>query len=275
MLARMGSLDATRLRALIDTHTPRLARAYRRTRDAFHASRYEPEATGLGFSILRGSEYANRLVGSELPAFRRCVAEADLFVDVGANVGFFTLLSSRSGLPVLAIEPSPLNLRHLYENLRHVTGSATVEILPIAVSDTAGLAELFGSGQGASLQRGWGGIASNYGTIVPTSTLDLILAGREGRLLIKIDVEGNEDAVLRGAASTLTREPRPTWLVEHGPEVHEGYEGLFEEFWTQGYRIVALPETPGRDPFPVDPETVAAWRGLVTAPELMFLCEPT
>ena len=127
---RMGRIRSPRLRGLIDTHTPALARAYRRARDTLQASRFKPEPTGLGFSILRGGEYANRLVGTELPAFQRCVVDADLFVDVGANVGFFTLLASRGGVRTLAIEPSPVNLKHLYRNLRQAAGPGPVEIFP-------------------------------------------------------------------------------------------------------------------------------------------------
>jgi FkbM family methyltransferase len=270
----MGMIRSPRLRALIDTHTPSLARAYRRARDTFQASRFKPEPTGLGFSILRGGEYANRLVGTELPAFQRCVAEADLFVDVGANVGFFTLLASRQGVSTLAVEPSPLNLKHLHRNLRQAAGPGPVEVLPLAISDAVGVIDLLGSGQGASVRPGWGGIASNYATPVPMTTLDSILSGREGRLLIKIDVEGNEDAVIRGASTTLGRSPRPTWLVEHGPEVRAGYVEFFDEFWQRDYRVIALPDTRATVPYPIDRETAVDWEGRRLAPELMFLCEP-
>jgi FkbM family methyltransferase len=267
-------IRSPRLRALVDTHTPALARAYRRARDTLNASRFKPEPTGLGFSILRGGEYANRLVGTELPAFQRCVVEADLFVDVGANVGFFTLLASRAGVGTLAVEPSPMNLKHLHRNLQKAAGSGAVEILPVALSDAVGVIDLLGSGQGASVQPGWGGIAANYATPVPMTTLDSILSGREGRLLIKIDVEGNENAVLRGASTTLARSPRPTWLVEHGPEVLPGYIEFFDEFWQRDYRVIALPETGGGAPYPIDRETAVDWEARTLAPELMFLCEP-
>lgn len=270
----MGSIRSPRLRAMIDTHTPALARTYRRARDTLQASRFKPEPTGLGFSILRGGEYANRLVGTELPAFQRCVVDVDLFVDVGANVGFFTLLASRAGVGTLAVEPSPMNLKHLYRNLQTAAGSGAVEILPVALSDAVGVIDLLGSGQGASVRPGWGGIASNYATQVPMTTLDSILFGREGRLLIKIDVEGNEDAVLRGASTTLGRSPRPTWLVEHGPEVRAGYVEFFDEFWERNYRVTALPETRGAAPHTIDRSTAVDWEESRFAPELMFLCEP-
>jgi FkbM family methyltransferase len=224
--------------------------------------------------MLRGSEYLNRLESAELPAFNDCLRRIDLLVDVGASVGFFTLIASRAGVTTLAIEPSPLNLRHLYENLRLAAGSGDVEILPVAVSDTIGVGNLLGSGQGASLQPGWGNVVSNYVTPVPTTTLDSILAGRAGHLLVKIDVEGNENAVLRGAAATLRRSPQPTWLVEHGPRVQDGYLEFFQEFWSNGYGVIALPESRARAPYQVDSNVAAAWTRTSIAPDLMFLCKP-
>lgn len=267
------SVRWTQLRLIADERIPRMARVYRRARDRYRASRYHPEPTGLGFSMLRGSEYANRLVGTELPTFKRHLETVDLVVDVGANVGFFALLASRAGVDTLAIEPSSLNLRHLYENLRLAKGPGSVEVLPVAISDAIGVTDLLGSGQGASLQPGWGGIAANYRTPVPTTTLDSVLAGRTGRLLIKVDVEGSENAVLAGASATLDRTPRPTWLIEHGPEVREGYEEFFELLWTRDYRVMALPEAAGKPPYWVDPAMVGAWALQEEAPELMFLCE--
>ena len=61
------------------------------------------------------------------------------------------------------------------------------------------------------------------------------------RLLIKIDVEGFERAVLDGAAATLNRIPRPMWLIEiclteHHPEgINPDCTAVFNIFWRAGY----------------------------------------
>ena len=137
------SIRRSQLRQLADQRFPRMARVYRVARDRYRASRYQPEPTGLGFSILRGGEYANRLVGTELPTFRRHLEAVDFLVDVGANVGFFSLLASRAGVDTVAIEPSPLNLGHLYENLRRAKGTGSVEVLPVAIADAIGVTDLW------------------------------------------------------------------------------------------------------------------------------------
>ena len=222
--------------------------------------------------MLWGDTHSNRLPGYELPTLKEHLAAADLFVDVGANAGFFTLVASRAGVPVLAIEPSPINLQSLSENIRMAAGPGAVEMLPLALSDREGEVYLLGSGQGASLVTNWRGVRSTYRTRVRAATLDQVLAGRAGSLLIKVDVEGAEDAVLRGAYRTLRRSPRPVWLVEHGPEVEPGYVVLFETFWHAGYQIHALPETPERRPYRVGSWAVDAWQREGFAPDLMFVC---
>jgi len=78
--------------------------------------------------------------------------------------------------------------------------------------------------------------------LVPLTTLDALLLGRfQGeRLLIKIDVEGAEFDVIQGAAATLRRIPRPTWIVEvclhqFHPSGNSRFLETFDRFWEAGY----------------------------------------
>lgn len=237
-------------------------------RDSYRGVAARPENTGLGFSMLHGREFSNRLQGWELPTFTDLLESADLVVDVGANVGYFSIIAARAGVPVLAVEPGELNLEALRTN---VARYSLVEVCEAAVSDRAGSVPLYGSGQGASVQRGWGGMESTYSSTVMAVTLDALLADRGGRLLVKIDVEGHENAVLAGARATLARSPRPVLLVEHGPIVSGDYVGFFETLWAAGYTVVALPEARRRQPYVVEASTVSQWAELPIAPELMFL----
>jgi FkbM family methyltransferase len=263
-----------RAKQLLDHRLPHLARWGREATHAYRLARAKPEASGLGFAMLRGGEFANRLVGAELPAFVAALDDADLFVDIGANVGFFTLIAARRGVPVVAVEPDADNAQLLYRNLQHSANTATVEVLPVAVSDRIAIVTLRGTGQEASLVSGWGGERSLHERLVPTTTLDTILAGRAGRLLIKMDVEGHESAALRGAMATLARTPPPVWLIEHGPVVGADYLGPFDRFWENGYEITALPERAGAPPYTLTPAMARDWSTRACAPELMFLCRP-
>jgi hypothetical protein len=92
------------------------------------------------------------------------------------------------------------------------------------------------------------------------TTLDTLLGNRfQGRkLLVKIDVEGVEYDVLKGAGAVLAYEPKPVWLVEiclkehHPGGSNPRYEDTFRIFWERGYRA----STAEREPRPVTPEEV-------------------
>jgi FkbM family methyltransferase len=139
-----------------------------------------------------------------------------LFVDVGANFGLHSLLAchlvGEQGA-VLSIEPVPGNLRLLRRNL-HLNGfTARTRIIPKAlVAEPCGDLEMTiepGLSPAATLSGRSGG----HTVLVPTTSLDDCLS-REDRLpaLVKIDVEGAEHEVLKGARNLLDR--GPTLLVE-------------------------------------------------------------
>ncbi len=150
----------------------------------------------------------------------RYLPDCAALVDVGANNGFYALLAVHLGKPALAIEPDAGNLVVLRANCQ----GTPVEIVPAVLADAEGEALLYGDGDMASLDPDWQGVGRHFRQFVRALTLDGVLANRwsEGRLLIKIDVEGAEALVLRGASATLRREPRPMWLIEMLPHLPTG-----------------------------------------------------
>jgi FkbM family methyltransferase len=233
-------------RTLVDERTPTIARAFRAARDTLQSRMATAVDTGLGFTLFRDQGVPG---SSEVALISRCITEVTPchFIDVGANVGFFSCLAASLGASVIAVEPHPLNLRTLYKNLL-LNNFSQVEIYPIALSDTCGVSNLFGGGQGASLLSGWGRIRSNYTTPIAVNTLDNILIGRfEGeRLVIKVDTEGNEFRVLGGARNTLARKPSPIWFVEiglgenFGDSINQHFAAIFELFWLNGYEALSV-----------------------------------
>lgn len=134
----------------------------------------------------------------------------DTFVDVGANVGFYTLVLSagRRGLRVAAFEPNPRNFALLRRNVQ-LNGFAAVRCEPMALSDRVGEAPLFlsRSAMSASLVPEFDDAMDGTAVTVGVSTLDAYLAKNPptGRLVLKADVEGHEAAFFRGASETLER----------------------------------------------------------------------
>jgi FkbM family methyltransferase len=183
----------------------------------------------------------------ELAWLRRRLPTADVFVDVGANAGYFTCMARHSGTRVVAIEPAAQNLGLLLSNVQ-ANGWSDVEVFPLGLAGQPGLGTLYGDGTGASLVTRWAGVSDAWQRTIPLTTLDVLLGGRfeQLRLLIKIDVEGTEHAVIDGAPGTLARRPAPTWLVEvcftenfpNGVNPH--FREVFERFWDAGYRARSL-----------------------------------
>jgi hypothetical protein len=91
--------------------------------------------------------------------------------------------------------------------------------------------------------QNWAGSSRMFRRVIPLTTIDILLAGRlEGeRIFIKIDVEGLEYEVLKGAQRTLEMNPKPTWLVEitlneyHPQGMNPHYLEIFDLFWRLGY----------------------------------------
>jgi len=209
---------------------------------------------------------ANRFEEDEMRVVRSCIEACDVFVDIGANIGFYTCIAGMMGKRVVAFEPQPRNLRYLYRNIlnNHIAGA---ECYPLALGTSPDLLTLYGaSGTGASLLSGWAGYSDKTQQVVPVNALDNVLGDRftNKKLLIKIDVEGAEYGVLQGASKTLAVSPRPTWFVEIAlNEFHPGgmnphYQDTFQLFWDAGY----LAKTADGSDIVVTPALVTAWSQL-------------
>lgn len=187
---------------------------------------------------------------------------ADVFIDVGANMGYYTCIARSMSLKVLAIEPLWHNLHFLYGNL-DANQWTDVEVFPLGLSIKPGLAVLYGVGTAASFIKDWAGISTKK-RMVPLSTLDIIAANRFSglRIVIKIDVEGVEYSVLQGSEAMLSCLPAPVWMVEIGLTdnfpcgVNKDFIKVFELFWSKGYSAYAM--MPDRE-YPVPESQVRGW----------------
>jgi FkbM family methyltransferase len=207
------------------------------------------KGTPYGF-LLAGSRSTHhramqegRFEAAEVDVLNELFVSADVFVDVGANIGFYSCLARARGAYVIAVEPQPMNLKFLYANLV-LNGWPDVEVFPVGVAAQPALATLFGaSTTGASLIPGWAGQGKHITQTVPLSTIDILLGSRFAgkRIVIKVDIEGAEYSALRGATTTLRSRPSPAWLVEiclnefHPVHPNPDYLATFDLFWDQGY----------------------------------------
>lgn len=186
-------------------------------------------------------------LGSYENALRR-IFEAEVGLDatvfdIGAHVGFYTLLSSVIVGPngkVFAFEPSSDNLRYLEAHLE-LNGIRNATVVTAAVSRSNGTV-LFSKGRDSST----GHVSSAGGLAVRAVGIDDFLADK-GNLapdFLKIDVEGGELEVLEGAKDTISRYHPTIFLETHGPDMHSACCQLLRSF---GYKIENIEfDPPGR-----------------------------
>jgi FkbM family methyltransferase len=161
------------------------------------------------------------------------VHAGDVFYDIGANVGFFTLLAAARVGPtgrVIAVEPVPRNVDLLR---RHLVLNAieNVSVFAVAVADQPG-EQRFDAAASPSM----GHLDAGGSLAVQVTTIDELVATGSAPppQVIKMDVEGAESRVLAGAVHVL-RAHRPIVLLStHGYRQNEDCTAFLQ---AQGYSV--------------------------------------
>ena len=155
--------------------------------------------------------------------FRRLIQPGMVVVDVGANIGYFTLIAAELVGPsgtVYAFEPEPENYGLLNKNI-HLNAYSNIKPIETAVSNECGSTQLFLSamdhGSHSIYDAAARGVTATH-TVV-TTTLDAFLEG-EGWPnvdLVKIDVEGAETRVLDGMEQLCEQSSGFNLIIEYCP----------------------------------------------------------
>jgi len=132
---------------------------------------------------------------AEWQVWKRHLKRGDLFVDVGANVGTYSLLVADLGATVIAVEPDPDNVDRLNANLG--LNDHTAEIWVVALTDTAGPVTFTTDLDSLNHLK-----PDGDGRTVRGERFDSLIDRRHVHGL-KIDVEGAEHMVLKGASGSL------------------------------------------------------------------------
>jgi FkbM family methyltransferase len=157
--------------------------------------------------------YKTHFEAGTIGLLRNYVKPETSVIDVGANIGFFTLQFAKwitGKAKVIAVEPETLNYARLQRTLARSNLTTVVETVNAAVADTSGEALL----ELNPLHPGDHKLGPQ-GVPVAVTTIDSLLEARGWPeiSLIKIDVQGAEQRVLTGATKTLTRF-QPALFVE-------------------------------------------------------------
>ncbi|HEV2070688.1 MAG TPA: FkbM family methyltransferase [Acidimicrobiales bacterium] len=174
-----------------------------------------------------------------VPVLEACLEAGDLFVDVGANIGLYATWGAKIVGPtgvVLALEPVP-RTRAWLEHLCAQNELSHVRVISTAAGEKEGSAWIQTTDGASGLSRVV--LEPQSAIRVPITTLDRLLGSRVPAL-IKIDVEGHELAVLRGARRTLQGTLVP--VVFEAPEFGGGSGTIYcvELLESIGYRVLSL-----------------------------------
>ena len=190
-----------------------------------------------------GTSYCSNIYWDDVNGFephtwrviKHFLPRSSTFVDVGSNIGLYSVLAQKvnPGLMIQAYEPVPSifakNCVFHKENDLPVAN-----VFNVAIGDADGRCEMFlpinrsaiEEETTATLRRdSWQYTKRHEALLVTTKTLDSVLSDRNGRTLIKIDVEDFEASVLRGADEVL-RNMKPTIVCEILPREHGNQETI-------------------------------------------------
>jgi len=141
--------------------------------------------------------------------FRNFVEHCDdrmFLFDIGASFGVFSLATAHFGGRAVAVDPSPMATRLIRIQMALNRCEGNIEVLRASASDSSGVIEMLNSGM---FSNGYFKVAKGRPkrelTKTQAITIDEMTTRFGAPTHIKIDVEGYEEAVLRGAKKTLTR----------------------------------------------------------------------
>lgn len=167
----------------------------------------EPGMTGATGNIYCGlHEYEDMALAMHL------LRPGDLFVDIGANIGSYSLLAAAAGSEVLAFEPIPTTFEALVRNIRFNDLENKIEARNMGLASEASTLEFTAGLDTVNHVVFETGEEEDHISVL-VDTLDRCLGERQPSV-IKIDVEGFETPVLKGAEKALESDGLLALIVE-------------------------------------------------------------
>ncbi len=172
-----------------------------------------------------------------IPLLLSILSHEQLFIDIGANVGYYTNIAASYGVKVIAFEPEIMNYAKLILNSKINNHANLITVENCAISDVSGKAKLrpVGTNRGMYTIRQMAESANpENASEITTYTLDDYLRIHSVKVpigLVKIDVEGHEESVFNGMANTLSNNP-PKYIVF---ESYTGPNAIMQKLEPYGY----------------------------------------
>lgn len=194
---------------------------------------------GKGLSVLM-----NLFEHEQLNFVDSVIESQDVCLDIGANVGFYTLLYSRKAKKVYAFEPLPRNLFYLY-NILNINNCNNTSIVPYAVSDAN---RLIGFSEGTHNSEGKVSDIGEQPSYI--TTLDTFVSHFSIKpTLVKIDVEGAEEMLLKGGENTFINNSLKIFLSTHSEELKNNCINILQSYGYSQFKPLNAPIIKGANEF--------------------------
>ncbi len=180
-----------------------------------HTVSVDPTDFGVSFELESTGEYE----AATMAYCKKILKPGMVFVDVGANIGLYTLMAARQVGPtghVYSFEPDSGNGALLQKNVKQ-NGYDNVIFVQKAVSDYSGSCTLFQSGFNTADHRIYNVSKGRKQVTIDCVSLDEYFSPDQRIDIVKMDIEGAEGAVIKGMDRILRRDNCPQLIVECWP----------------------------------------------------------
>ena len=185
----------------------------------------------------------------ETALMKKEIKPGDVVLDIGANIGYYTLLAARQVGPtgrVYAFEPEPSNFDLLQKNIT-LNGYTNVVAVNKAVSDRSGKLTLYLSKENKGDHRAYTSDEDREAIGIECITIDEFLQGSAPRVdFVKMDIQGFECHALRGMRATLARAATLKLTAEFWPyglsQAGDSGEALIDLLKDAGFTLYDISE---------------------------------
>lgn len=223
----------------------------------------DPEDVATGRTVFTTKSYESNITSVVISL----LTEDAVFLDIGANIGWFTLLAARIAKKgkVIAVEANPRNIQLIFRGIAENAFTNCV-VYPLAATQNPVVLEMHSTNSNgfvSALGQGRDGV-----TRVQGMPLDDVLACESRLDLVKIDIEGHEPSALLGMSKLLSKH-RPSIITEFHPRClrelsHVEPESYADMLLGMGYRLSVIELDGSLTPAQSATDVMNQWRNAST-----------
>lgn len=208
----------------------------------------KPQKTVHGFNFIGPQNTINgSFEENEFNCINAFISNCDLFINIGANYGYYVCLALSHDKKVYAFEPDLNNYQILSKNVILNDGMKNALLFNFGVGNTWDYIKIFNAATGSSFIKGWANNSASFYNQAQICTID-DFSYNGSNLFFLIDVEGFENFVVKGGLKTIQRVVNQTWVIEmmlndeHGTfdEMEQWHLEIVDIFQSNGFNFACI-----------------------------------